>query len=218
MILFCTSGLNYPKTPWKILHEKFKRCQERQKEKNIGGSLKENWVRGFKRVKLHWLNTEVIYEVLPYGTDLPQLLCRSKDKLPPHLQPYLPQTKQNLDILQNMEATRKCNQICARPVISFSFHLPHIFQYRSQPLFSVIIDFMVCIYRLMKRSDKRPLSWLHTMQRLKVFLNDYIDWLYDPFVLPKPHKKAHNVKWNTSLHRCKWLHKMQGKQNQASCT
>lgn len=113
------------------------------------------------------------------------------------------------------------NQICARPVISFSgssFHLPHIFQYCSQPLFSVIIDFMVCIYRLMKRSDKRPLSWLHTMQRLKVFLNDYIDWLYDPFVLPKPHKKAHNVKWNTSLHRCKWLHKMQGKQNQASCT
>ena len=99
-----------------------------------------------------------------------------------------------------------------------SVHLPHIFQYCSQRLITVITDFMFCIYRLMKRSDKRPLGWLHTMQRLKVFLNDYIDWLYDPLVLPKPHKKAHNVKWNTSLHRCKWLHKMQRKQNQASCT
>lgn len=178
-------------------------------------SLKENWVRGFKGAKLQWLNTELIYKVLPYGNDLPQLHCRSKDKLPPHLQPDLPQTEQNLGVLQDMEAVGKCNQkICARPVISFSgssFHLPHIFQYCSQPLFPVIIDFTVCIYRLMKRSDKRPLSSLHTMQRLKVFLNDYIDWLYDPFVLPKPHKKAHNVKWNTSLHRCKWLHKMQGK-------
>lgn len=56
------------------------------------------------------------------------------------------------------------------------------------------------------------------MQSLKVFFNDYIDWLYDPLVLTKTYKKAHNVKWNASLHRCKWLHKMQGKQEQASGT
>lgn len=85
--MFYTSGLaNYPKTPQKKkkkIHEKFKRWQEGQKEKNTGLSLKE--IRGFEGVKLHWLNTEVIYKVLPYGNDLPQLLCRSKDKLLPHL-------------------------------------------------------------------------------------------------------------------------------------
>lgn len=121
------------------------------------------------------------------------------------------------------KAVGKCSQkICARPVTSFSgstFHLPHIFQYCSWALLSVIIAFMVCLYRLTKRSDKRPLSWLHTMQKMEVFLGDNIDWFYDPFVLPKSHKEAiHNVKWNTSLHRCKWLYKMQGEQNQASCS
>lgn len=83
-------------------------AREAEKEK-YWYEFVENRVRGFKWVKLHCLNTEVIHKMLPYGNDLPQLLCRSKDKLPPHLQPYLPQTKQNIGILQNMEATEKCN-------------------------------------------------------------------------------------------------------------
>lgn len=89
-----------------------------QKEKNIGVSLKENWFTGFKEVKLHWLNTKEIYKLLPYGNDLPQLLCGSKDRLLSRLQPYLPQTKQNCGILQNMEAAGKRNQkLYARLVI-----------------------------------------------------------------------------------------------------
>lgn len=59
--------------------------------------------------------------------------------------------------------------------------------------------FMVCIYKLMKRSDKRPLGWLHTMQSLKVLFNDYIDWLYDPLVMTKPHKK--HIMWS-GMHHC----------------
>lgn len=35
--------------------------------------FEENQARGFKGVKLHCLNTEVIYKMLPYGNDLPPL-------------------------------------------------------------------------------------------------------------------------------------------------
>lgn len=76
-----------------------------------------------------------------------------------------------------MEASGKCKQkICARPVILFtesSFHLPHIFQHCRQSLFSVITDFMVCIYRLMKRSDKS----------LKADCTPCRDWKYSSMII-----------------------------------
>jgi len=43
VVLFYDSELgNYPKTPLRKLQEKLKRWQERQKEKNIGMTLKED--------------------------------------------------------------------------------------------------------------------------------------------------------------------------------